>query len=107
MMEMSFDEFDFQSMKMRVKVLSASKCGLKDAQYSSEADLDSTISLNPEINQKLQAVLTAYRAWLDFHIALWDGKRWGRLEEKEIVRLGKLIDERERASSDLIDLLKK
>jgi hypothetical protein len=102
---MVFTEVDFQTIKMTVKVSAAQKCGLRDAELKSEAELDQSINVSPAIRDKVNALMNAYRKWVDFHKNIEAQKRWGSLNESEIRQLAQLYESREKARVEFTAIL--
>ena len=104
---MVFTEVDFQTLKMTVKVSAAQKCGLSDAELKSEAELDQAIDGTPAIRDRVTALMSAYRKWVDFHKNIEAQKRWGSLTESEVRQLALLYQSREKARVELTAAMEK
>ena len=97
-------EKDFNVLKLEVKQFAVKYLGTNTSQLS-EKELDLEINKNKNIKEKINKFFNAYEALIDFHKGIEGMGKWGNLSENEIVRLGNLMDFREKSRTDLIILL--
>ncbi len=90
-----YNENDLNSMIKTVKKAAANKCNRKSVENFSDNELDKIISNDLTIKEITEDFIESYKKWMEFHLKIENEKKWGNLNEKEIIELGELIQSRE------------